>query len=423
MSANTATTSNPKLVKAIPAFQSDANLKRRIRLHLKSLGFTKATDGSLCPPDLEKETYRHLHRKQRKAKFDRSNPWLEEKLEELKHHFASGAEINPENIVAELEEIPPSKQNKEDWRGYLFRLASLTWSVPVSSGYGRRMRFLVWDRSNNKLMGIIALGDPVFNMTARDTHLGWNAKQRAKGLVNVMDAYVLGAVPPYNQLLAGKLVACLVRTKEVAQAFERKYGTTKGIISGKRKHARLFVVTTTSSLGRSSLYNRLRLGDTKFFEPIGFTAGWGHFQINDRLFAEFRKFLARKRGKYAKRAKAHQFGQGPNYRIRVVRLALESLGMNPDILRHNLRREVFLCALAKNAAKLLTGRAVQPNVRDVVTAAEVSAAARQRWLVPRAQRRPEFQNWNLEDTLRLIKGQSQPPAIIVAAPAPFAVNM
>lgn len=410
-------------MKVVSALQNDANLKRRIRLHLKSLGFTKAEDGSLRPPDLSKETYRHLHRKQKKAKFDRSDRWVKKKLEELKGYFASGTDINPENIVAELEEIPPSRKDKEDWRGYLFRLASLTWSVPVSSGYGRRMRFLVWDRSNNKLIGIIALGDPVFNMTARDSHLGWNAKQRGKGLVNVMDAYVLGAIPPYNQLLAGKLVACLVRTKEVAEAFERKYGKTKGIISGKRKHARLFVVTTTSSLGRSSLYNRLRLGDTKYFEPIGFTAGWGHFQINDRLFADLRNFLARKRGKYAKRAKAHQFGQGPNYRIRVVRLALESLGMNPDILRHNLRREVFMCTLARNAAKLLTGRAVRPNIRDVMTAAEVSIAARQRWLVPRAQRRPEYQNWTVEDTLRLIKGQAQPPTTVEAVPAAVAVNM
>jgi len=34
----------------------------------------------------------------------------------------------------------------------------------------------------------------------------------AKRLVNVMDAYVLGAVPPYNMLLGGKLVASLVRS-------------------------------------------------------------------------------------------------------------------------------------------------------------------------------------------------------------------
>jgi hypothetical protein len=102
---------------------------------------------------------------------------------------------------------------------------------------------------------------------------------------------------------------------------------------------------------------------------------------------------------------------------------LESLGMNPDILRHNLRREVFLCALAKNAAKLLTGRAVRPNVRDVVTAAEVSVEARQRWIIPRAQRRPGFKDWTLEDTLRLIRGEAQPPAAIEAIPEATKINM
>jgi len=30
-----------------------------------------------------------------------------------------------------------------------------------------------------------------------------------------MDAYVLGALPPYNTLLRGKLVACLIRSSDV----------------------------------------------------------------------------------------------------------------------------------------------------------------------------------------------------------------
>lgn len=388
-------------------FKTEDNLKRRIRAHLKSLGFTRSPDGSLCPPDSSKDTYRHLHRKQRKAKLDRSETWFDSGLEKLKSYFASGAEIDPTKIVAELEEVPPGKKN--DWRGTLFRLASLTWSVPVSAGYGRRMRFLVWDRAHNKLMGIIALGDPVFNMTARDSHIGWNAKQRGKHLVNVMDAYVLGAVPPYNQLLCGKLVACLVRTKEVAAAFERKYGGTRGIISKKKKHARLVVVTTTSALGRSSLYNRLRLQETHYLKSIGFTAGWGHFQIHDKLFSDLRKFLARKRGKYAKRAKAHQFGQGPNYRIRVVRLALEAIGMNPDILRHNLRREVFLCTLARNAFDVLKGAVAEPDFSDLLSVSQVSDVARTRWIIPRALSRPEFRQWTIEHTLQLIAGAEMPP--------------
>ena len=52
--------------------------------------------------------------------------------------------------------------------GDLFRAATLLWSVPVSRGYGRRMRYLVMDESNNKLIGLFALGDPVFNLKSRD---------------------------------------------------------------------------------------------------------------------------------------------------------------------------------------------------------------------------------------------------------------
>ena len=73
------------------------------------------------------------------------------------------------------------------------------------------MRFIVWDDSNGKVLGILAIGDPVFNLRVRDEHIGWSAVDRKARLVNVMDAYVLGALPPYNTLLGGKLVACLLR--------------------------------------------------------------------------------------------------------------------------------------------------------------------------------------------------------------------
>jgi hypothetical protein len=31
------------------------------------------------------------------------------------------------------------------YANHMSRKASLTWSVPVSNGYGRRIRYLVWD--------------------------------------------------------------------------------------------------------------------------------------------------------------------------------------------------------------------------------------------------------------------------------------
>ena len=139
--------------------------------------------------------------------------FITNKGEKLIGCFASGDDIDPNKISPVLERVSAGTRE-----GDLFRLASLTWSVPVSNGFGRRLRYLVWDEYNDKLMGLIAIGDPVFNLSARDKLIGWNSHDRSARLVNIMDAYVLGSLPPYNQLLGGKLIACLLRGIGVPQS-------------------------------------------------------------------------------------------------------------------------------------------------------------------------------------------------------------
>src|SRR5262249_30013567 len=56
------------------------------------------------------------------------------------------------------------KVSRDIWESDLFRLASLTWAVPISNGFGRRLCYLVWEEHNDKLIGLIAIGDPVFNL-------------------------------------------------------------------------------------------------------------------------------------------------------------------------------------------------------------------------------------------------------------------
>ena len=196
---------------------------------------------------------RTIHGAQRNDRLAVSQTFLASRLPKLTKYFASGEDVDPAGISPKLQLI-----SSDTWEGDLFRLASLTWSVPVSNGFGRRLRFLVWDEHNGKLIGIIAIGDPVFNLSVRDNLIDWDVKARGERLVNIMDAYVLGALPPYNALLGGKLVACLVRSLDVYNHFSKAYGKTTGIISGEQKKARLLTVTTSSSMGRSSVYNRLR---------------------------------------------------------------------------------------------------------------------------------------------------------------------
>lgn len=215
---------------AIPAFTEQARLKRRLRRHLAKLGFAKSDSGELVLPGSGKDIIRVLHQRQRSERFQQQKAFIADQLPFLIRHFASGGEVQPARMRASLERV-----YSHSWQADLFRLASLTWSVPVSNGYGRRLRYLVWDESNGKLIGILAIGDPVFNLGVRDKLIGWDVTRRGIALVNVMDAYVLGAVPPYNQLLGGKLLACLLRTREIYDDFKAAYGASKGIISGQEK--------------------------------------------------------------------------------------------------------------------------------------------------------------------------------------------
>ncbi len=374
----------------------EASLKKLFRRHLRSLGFRKAADGTLLPPGTGKDVVRSIHSAQRNDRLAGSQKFIADRLPKLLKYFASGCDVVPGSITPKLQLV-----KSDTWEGDLFRLASLTWSVPVSNGFGRRLRFLIWDEYNGRLIGIIAIGDPVFNLSVRDNLIGWDVKARGERLVNMMDAYVLGAVPPYNALLGGKLVACMVRSRDVYDQFAKAYGKTTGIISQQQKKARLLAVTTSSSLGRSSVYNRLKLGGTEYFTPVGYTGGWGHFHIPDSLFRDLRDYLREIGHSYAD---LHCYGEGPNWRMRSTRAALEALGFKNDLLRHGIHREVFLCQFADNAFKLLRTGKGKPDLSSLLSAEDVARLAVERWMLPRSERRPEFKLWKREDIETLIGG-------------------
>jgi len=227
------------------------------------LGYSENGKGYFLPGQLTKQRVRDLHAPHRTERLDQERSFVMRCGHDLVKDFATGRQVNPELIEPELVEVASDTPEAD-----LFRFATLLWSVPVSRGFGRRLRFLVKDRQNGKLIGLFALGDPVFNLTARDKWIGWAHEDRAERLVHVMDAYVVGAVPPYSQLIGGKLVAALMASSEVIEAHERKYSGKESLISGEVKRARLLLITTTSALGRSSLYNRLVIPGGPRFKTI-----------------------------------------------------------------------------------------------------------------------------------------------------------
>jgi hypothetical protein len=359
-------------------------LKTRVLESLASQGLS-VQQGRCTVEAFDKAAVRALHRQARAAWIRRAWPALERHEERLIQRFASGSEVQPERIEPRLVEVTRHSEAE-----LLFRYARLTWSVPVSSGYGRRLRYLVMDEHNGKLIGLFGLGDPVFALTSRDRWIGWDATAREARLRHVVDAFTLGAVPPYASLLCGKLVAMLATSSEVQGAFERKYGGHRSRISQQSFDGRLALLTTTSALGRSSLYNRLSYDSRRLYERVGWTCGSGEFHFSNGLYSDLVAYAQ----EYCKpSAKQAAWGNGWRSRREVVRRVLSELGLSQDLLYHGVEREVFVAPLAANTRQFLQGKQEQLE-RGGACAKELFAYFRTRWLLPRAQRTVSYREFD-----------------------------
>jgi uncharacterized protein DUF4338 len=364
-----------------------ACLRDRIIRSLRAQGFRIQGKVILPPKELSKGRIRDLHRTAVIHRIERAKEGLLSRESELLQHIATGGEVTPAKVRPCLVEV--RRASREE---LLFRYASLHWSVPVSSGYGRRLRFLVVDANNEKLIGLIGLGDPVYSLPPRDAWIGWSEADRRARLRNVMDAFVLGAVPPYSFLLCGKLVAMLAASETVRHAFKRKYGGATPLIRRTRHDGRLALITTTSALGRSSVYNRVRLAERPLYHSVGFTKGFGEFHFSNGLYGAIKEFTA----KYCEATERHlRWGSGFRNRREVIRKCLPAIGLSSEWTYHGIEREVFVVPLARNARRFLQGRAVRLAwYHDTEVA--IFEYFRDRWMLPRASKDPRLSTWSRE---------------------------
>lgn len=291
--------------------------------------------------------------------------------------------------------VPLPRGRSED--ALLWRWASLHWSVPVSGGYGRRVRYLVVDEANGgALMGIFGLTDPVFSMKARDEALGWNLQARRTHLVHLMEANVVGAAPPYAFHLGSKLIASLVLAREATEVVRERYSGVRARISGELHEGALWAVSTQGAFGRSSIYNRLRPPtDTAAWKSVGFTAGTGDFQFTGEVFEAIRTVAMRELENQSGRP-ANSAWKSSGFRNRrdLVECGLSAMGLDFRSLRqHGVRREVLVAQLVSNLKVALMGEA--PDFRQA-SAEEVAAAFSDRWSGTADRRRaPEDWDWKM----------------------------
>src|SRR6266542_4299687 len=133
----------------LPEKLKPGDLRARVLRSLRDQGFRMGRGGLIKPQEWDKQAVRELHAQALQARVEKAREGLRRHESRLLEYVADGSEVEPDEIWPVLRDV---KTRSED--ELLFRNARLHWSVPISAGYGQRLRSLVFDRQNGKLMGL-----------------------------------------------------------------------------------------------------------------------------------------------------------------------------------------------------------------------------------------------------------------------------
>lgn len=362
------------------------SLRGEVINSLLNLGFTISKTGKLILPE-NKDYYRKVQSESVKYLLTKNQMFIKKYDQKIiNNYIIDGKSLDVRNISPRLILV----ENKED--SNLFRWIKMHWSIPISAGYGRRLRYIIQNENDKSIMGIIGLDDPVYALKNRDNFIGWSSEQRKTRLKHVMDAFVLGAIPPYSMVLGGKLIASLVTSPEIRHDFKHKYAGKQSRISGEIFNGKLAAITTASALGKSSIYDRIKIPNGSEFIHTGWTKGSGEFQFATSIYDKLHDLASQS----VKWTKNPLWGKGTRNRRVVIQQALRILGLPPGFDYHNIKRELFLVPLGSKSIEYLSEKAKYIKYYHA-TQDEISQYMVKRWMIPRSERRKEYLEFKADD--------------------------
>ena len=179
---------------------SKKQLREKVVTVLKKQGY-KVNDNGFSLKDNTRETKRDVHSLAKKERITKSEKFILNNIDFISANMVNGSDLDIRKIEPQIIEVKEGSKYEK-----LFRWWNLVWwSLPYEHAYGRQMRFVVWDKYHKAPIGLIGLQSPILSWSVRDNHLGINKKDRDYWVNQSMSAQRLGALPPYNYILGGKL--------------------------------------------------------------------------------------------------------------------------------------------------------------------------------------------------------------------------
>jgi hypothetical protein len=297
--------------------------------------------------------------------------------------FIGGRELNPAKIQPSLKLVEAGTIWEE-----LFKVTRHTWSIPYTKGYGRRIRFVVYDEYHEAVIGILGFQSPPADLACRDVLFKYPKEKKMELINRTMDVYTIGAIPPYSNILGGKLVAGLVCSEDVRRAYWKLYAGKRTIMEDSSIEQPLVAVTTTSVFGRSSIYNRLKYKNRLLAEPIGYTKGFGTIHL-EQLYQDVKRLLISELGDCT----TGGYGNGPKIRWQNFARALSILGLPSTYFEHGMQREVFLFRFVDDLGKGMSGG--EFGAPFILSVSEYAEHWKERWAIPRSVR---IESWKEFDS-------------------------
>ena len=358
-------------------------LKFNIVKILKLQGYKVKPNGFFLKND-ERDTKRQAHYIAKAERMLDNESLVIDQSDFVKQFMVDGKELDVTKIDPVLVEVKPGTK----WET-LFRWWNLVWwSLPYEKSYGRQMRFVLWDKYHKAPMGLIGLQSPILSWSVRDNYLDIGPTDRDFWVNQSLNAQRLGALPPYNNLLGGKLVAAMMSSDYVRRKFKEKYSNIKTLMKDRSIPADLLFITTTGAYGKSCVYSRFKMNGIEMAKFLGYTNGTGSFHIPNFLYEDLIIYLKKlhydvQRG----------YGNGPSRKVRLIDQALTLLGFKNGI-NHSIKRSVYLFPFAKNINAVINkGEKPQWNKRSQK---QVADFWKQRWAIPRAEKDKRYQEFSKE---------------------------
>lgn len=227
---------------------------------------------------------------------------------------------------------------------------------------------------------------------------------------SLMELNVCGAVPPYNELLGGKLVALLATSPQVVHDYKERYSDKASEIASRLKGAPVcrpadlvYVGTTSLYYVGSSQYNRLKIPgkifDSDFdivWKKLGMTIGFGTMHISKATTMSLTEATSDGFNRIN-----HVFGEGASPKMRLLTMSIRELlestnEDSKDFSKHAMSRIVYGACLAENTFDYLLGRDSTPkyytDMDDYAFGTQkIVDFWRDRWLSSRLNYEPIYQ--------------------------------